>query len=304
MDANRSRNRSGIGVLAEEYLAAAQARKYSPRTVEIYGQALRDFMRFMESRKLRRAQQVTAQTIEAYRLHLQQRSFSAAGEETYCRAVNRFFAHLAQRQQVFENPFAGTGPLRRARTFVPVPTEAEIAALLAVPDVAAPQGLRTRALLEVAYSTGVRLAELARMRLGDVDFAAGTIRILGKGERERVVPVGRQALEWLRRYRELVAPGRTEADGDALWLSERGGPSGSMAIGRSIRQCARRAGTATRITPHGLRRACVTHMLARGASPVQLQQLLGHASLKHLSQYLRVRFAELQAVHERSRLGA
>jgi site-specific recombinase XerD len=302
MDATRSRNRSGIVVLAEEFLEAAQAHKYSPRTVEIYGQALRDFGAFLDGRGVRAAQDVTPALVEAYRRHLQSRGFSPAGEETYCRAVKRFFDELERRQRVFENPFADSGPLRRSRRLVPVPTEAEVAALLAVPDVSGARGLRTRAILEVAYSTGARLEELARMRLACVDLQAGTVRIMGKGSKERVVPLGRGAVEWLEKYlswrREVVG-----SDVGALWVGPKGKPIGSLAVGLSIRQCARKAGTATKITPHGLRRACATHMLGRGAHPVQLQMLLGHASLKHLSAYLRVRFLDLKAMHERSRLG-
>ncbi len=302
MDATSGRSRSGVDILAEEFLDAAQARKYSPRTVEIYGQALRDFGCFLDGHGICAAQDVTPALVEAYRRHLQSREFSPAGEETYCRAVKRFFDDLERRQRVFENPFAGTGPLRRSRRLVPVPTEAKVAALLAVPDVTGTRGLRTRTILEVAYSTGARLEELARMRLANVDLQAGTVRIMGKGSKERVVPLGREAVEWLEKYlalrRKLAAPGV-----EALWVGPKGGAIGSLAVGLSIRQCARKGGTATKITPHGLRRACGTHMLARGAHPVQLQMLLGHASLSHLSQYLRVRFRDLKAMHERSRLG-
>lgn len=303
MDATRSRNRSGIVVLAEEFLEAAQAHKYSPRTVEIYRQALRDFAAFLSARGICAAQDVTSEIVEGYRRHLQSREFSPAGEETYCRAVKRFFDDLERRQRVFENPFAGTGPLRRARTYVPVPTEAEVAALLAVPDVATALGLRTRAILEAAYSTGARLEEISRMRLRGLDLSAGTIRIVGKGSKERVVPLGREAIDWLAKYLAQVREKVAAPGVEALWVGPTGKAIGSLAVGLSIRQCARKAGTATRITPHGLRRACATHMLGRGAHPVQLQMLLGHASLKHLSAYLRVRFLDLKAMHERSRLG-
>ena len=187
---------------------------------------------------------------------------------------------------------------------MPVPTEAEMQALLAAPNVATARGVRTRAILEVAYSTGARLEELARMRHSDLDLANGTVRILGKGNRERMAPLGAAAIEWVRKYVVEVRARQTRTAGGALWVKALGLPLGSVMIGRLIRECARRAGTVTPITPHGIRRACATHMLNRGAHPVQLQMLLGHTSLKHLSQYLRVSFRELHAIHERSRLGA
>ena len=176
-------------------------------------------------------------------------------------------------------------------------------ALLDAPDVRMARGLRTRAILEVAYGTGARLEELSRMKLGDLDLANGTVRILGKGSRERVVPLGRGAIEWVRRYAAEARGRHAEGASAALWLKDGGRPLGSQGISRSIQVCVRKAGVTTPTTPHAIRRACATHMLRRGAHPVQLQMLLGHASLRHLSAYLRVSFHEMHAVHQRSRLG-
>ena len=294
---------SVIGLLVGEFLADIGCHRYSPRTVGIYGQALRDFDRFLQSRSLRRVQNVTATRIEEYRRHLQQRELSPAAEETYTRGVKRFFDYLERKQMVFENPFAGTGPIHRTHRLLPVPNEAEMRALLTVPDVATALGMRTRAILEVAYSTGARLEELSRMKLSDLDLANGTVRIMGKGNRERVVPLGRSAVGWVRRYVVEVRARLLRGATTALWVKAGGGPLGSQAIGLSIHACAGKAGIETPISPHGIRRACATHMLSRGAHPVELQMLLGHASLKHLSRYLRVTFREMRAIHERSRLG-
>ena len=294
---------SVIGIVAQEFLADIGCRRYSPRTVGIYGQALRDFSRFLDSHRVHRVQDVSTALIERYRRHLQQREFSPAGEETYTRAVKRFFDYLERKQLVFENPFAGIGPIHRTHKLMPVPNEAEMQALLAVPDIATPLGMRTRAVLETAYSTGARLEELSRMKLGDLDLANGTVRILGKGDRERVAPLSKAAVMWVRKYATEARADRLTKAATALWLKANGDPLGCQAIGLSIRECARKAGTQPPITPHGIRRACATHMLRRGAHPVQLQMLLGHASLRHLSQYLRVTFQEMRAIHGRSRLG-
>ena len=302
MDEAPVRSGRGVLVLAEAYLAAALARRYSPCSIQMYRQAIRDFDLFLEGRGVREAREVTPAVIEAYRRHLRSRRFSPASEETYCRGIKRFFDALERRQRVFENPFAGTGPLRREHKQVPVPSEAEIQTLLAVPDVSTPWGLRDRALIEVAYGSGARLEELARMKRGDIDLANGTLRILGKGRRERVVPLGKPAVVWLERYLTQVRAKRASPGTDMVWIGLRG-PITRSGIGLAIRACALKANTATAITPHGLRRACVTHMLAHGAHPVELQMLLGHASLTHLSAYLRVSFRELKAMHERSRLG-
>lgn len=303
MDRTGSCSRSGVITGMEAFLADIGYRRYSVRTVALYRQALTDFDRFLAGQGLGTVQEVTTPVLESYRRHLQERTFTPAGEDTYIRAVKRYFAYLEGRQQLFENPFAGLAMSRVRRKCLPVPTEEEMRSLLAVPDTATRRGIRTRALLEVAYSTGARLEELARMKHGDLDLVNGTIRILGKGNRERVVPMGKAALEWVGKYVVGVRARLVKCAPGALWVGPDGSPIGSLSIGLSIRECVRKAGTVTPITPHGIRRACATHMLNHGAHPVQIQMLLGHASMKHLSQYLQVRFREMKAVHERSRLG-
>lgn len=303
MDGTGDHSDSGVVIEAEAFLADIGYRRYSPRSIGLYRQAIRDLDRYLAGRGIRALQEVTTEVLEGYRRHLQERCFTPAGEDTYLRAVKRFFAYLEARQQVFINPCEGLGPVVVRRRCLPVPTEEEMQALLAVPDTATRWGLRTRALLEMAYSTGARLEELARMKHGDLDLLNGTIRILGKGNRERMVPVGATALEWVRRYVMEVRPGVVGYTPGALWVKAGGKPLGSQGIGLAIRQMVRKAGLSTPVTPHGIRRACATHMLNGGAHPVQIQMLLGHASMKHLSQYLQTTFREMQSVHERSRLG-
>ena len=295
--------RTRVAVLAEEFLNACGSRRYSARTVGLYGLVLRDFGRFLDTRQLYRPQQVTTEHLEAYRRNLQKRGFSPAGEDVYVRAVKRLFVYLEERQQIFGNPFDGACPIRRGHKLMPVPSEAEMRALLAAPDLTTAQGLRTRVLLEVAYTTGARLEELARVRLGDIDLANGTVRLMGKGQKERVVPLGTSAVAWVRRYLAEGHGRPAPRDGAALWLQTSGRPLGPQGISRAIQTCVTKAAITTPITPHAIRRACATHMLRHGAGPVQLQMLLGHASLKHLSAYLRVTFSELQATHAGSRLG-
>jgi site-specific recombinase XerD len=303
MDGKRGCTLGNVLRAGGEFIAAAEAKGYSPRTLQIYRQALNDFDCFLDLQGIRAAQDVTAAVIGAYRLRLQERKFSAAGEETYCRALKRFFDYLHARQEIFENPFAGADPLRRQKKLIPVPSEEEVAALLAAPDTSRPSGLRNRAILEVAYGTGVRLEELSRMRYPDLDHAAGTIRVMGKGRRERVVPLGKAALEWVSRYVAEVRAKWAKEGEDALWVGARGRRLHSCAISLMIRNYAAKLDVATHITAHGLRRACGTHLLKHGANPIHIQMLFGHASLHHLSQYLRVDFHELRAMHERSILG-
>jgi integrase/recombinase XerD len=188
---------------------------------------------------------------------------------------------------------------------LPVPTEAELARLLAQPDITQPVGIRDRALLEVAYGCGLRRGELVRLTIFDPDFQRGTLRVLGKGRKERIVPLGRQALHWLKRYLQHARPkllgGRLNEE--ALWISGKHRPLGGMGMRQQLWEYSKRAQIKTLMCLHSLRRACATHMLRHGAHPVQIQMLLGHASLKHLSQYLEVTITDLRKTHRQSKPG-
>ena len=164
------------------------------------------------------------------------------------------------------------------------------------------------------------------MRLGDVDLPARRVRLRGKGNRERMVPLGRHAAHWLRRYladarprlfasarsangasenhtRTTGPPARAGHAQQPLWVGRAAGAQTGQSINLQVKTHARAAGIATPLTIHSLRRACATHMLAGGAHPAQIQRLLGHATLKHLGQYLRLSIRELQQTHRHSNPG-
>jgi integrase/recombinase XerD len=178
-------------------------------------------------------------------------------------------------------------------------------ALLSQPDISRPTGIRDRAVLEVFYSTGARLEELCGMNVHDADLKQGRIRITGKGNKERAVPMGRQAVYWTERYLKDVRPGflRKRPDEPALWLGVAGKRINPLIVERFIRRYGEKAGIKHPVTPHTLRRACATHMLRGGAHPVQIQMLLGHASLRILSRYLKVTITDMMKTHARGKPG-
>jgi integrase/recombinase XerD len=183
--------RSCISRRAEEYLEQLRTRRYSPRSVETYGRALLDFI---ASGKKTDVRAIGRRDLEQYRAQLLDRGFRPASVAVYIQALKLFFRYLEENQAIFENPAAGLDPIRMTRTLQTVPTEAEMAILLSAPDTGTPMGVRDRALLETAYSTGVRRQELVEMRLNAVDLAQGRVRVMGKGSRERMVPLGAEAV--------------------------------------------------------------------------------------------------------------
>jgi integrase/recombinase XerD len=297
----REDNGTCIRVLAREYLEGLRLRRYSPWSIETYGRSLADMIASVGKSD---ARQVTVRDIEAYRGQLLARGFKPASVSVYFRAAKLFFRHLEAEQRIFESPAKGLPPVRVREIVQPVPTEEEMRILLEQPDAATPIGIRDRAVLETLYSAGIRRQELAGLQVGSVNLKGGLLRVMGKGRRERMAPLGPAAVAWLGRYLEEVRPSLAgAASGESLWLAQNGKPLDGNALHVMLWRYRKAPGIATPIGLHSIRRACATHMLRRGASPVTIQMLLGHASLDHLGQYLKLSVADLKRAHAASRVG-
>lgn len=295
----------GIAAPIREYLAWARSRKYSEATLRQYDYALRSFAEHLSAGALARLQDVTRQTVEDYHRRLLDKGLSLGSRENLMRALRQFFRWLEKTGRLFADPTAGVRMPQRTPGLLIVPSEEEMRKLLAQPDLTRPIGIRDRALLEVAYGCGLRRSELGGLTLFDPDLEQGRLRVLGKGQKERIVPLGRQAVHWLRQYLKHGRPKllKERLEEEALWISEKRRRLGGMAIRQQVRYYVARAGIRTPMNLHSLRKACATHMLRNGAHPVQIQMLLGHADLRHLSQYLSVTIRDMQQTHNRSKPG-
>jgi integrase/recombinase XerD len=184
-----------------------------------------------------------------------------------------------------------------------VPTEEQMLRLLEAPRLETLPGLRDRAWLETAYATGARRLEMTRLTLADVNLQQGVLRLYGKGDKERLVPLGQQAIGWLEKYLRQARPRLLKGNQTtALWISSRGGgPLCYQAMQQQLRGYAQRLGLpVSLLAAHNLRRACVTHLLQHGASPLLLKELLGHTRTATLTHYLRRSLADLKATHRRT----
>lgn len=291
---------SGFGAVElTAFCAELRRRKYSPGTIGVRERDVTALLAFLAGRRITRLQDVTADELEAYRLELTGRQCARATIESYLRSVLAFFGWLENTQRLFSNP-AGTLKVRVAgEREQPVATEEEIRKLLAQPDTTTPGGVRDRALLETMYSTGALRSELLGLRIFDPDLEKGAVTVMGKGRKERVLPLGKRAVYWLTRYmrearKRLV---KDRPDVSALWVSRCGGPLGAARVVQLVRGLAREAGIKTPLNLYGLRRACAMHLLSRGVHPVQVQLLLGHVSLKLLAQYLQTGVRQLMKQH-------
>lgn len=288
---------------ARRYIRWMQTRKYSPQTQRAAFMALREFLVAWAARG-QTLTDVSRDDLDAHHLALKDRGLARSTVFQQMASLRAFFNWLEARGDLFANPAAGMVLPRPPRRIRYVPSEEDVRRLLAAPKTHTRGGLRDRAFMEVLYSTGARLGEIASISIFDVDLARGSLRLhYGKHRKQRTVPLGKKAVRWLEDYirmRHSLIEGRPDID--ALWIGVRREPLGYQSAEKIVLRNSKAAGIRP-FSSHALRRACATHMLRNGAHPMQLQMLLGHASLKDLGQYLELTVTELKKMHRRSKPG-
>lgn len=287
-----------------KFLKRMAENKYSPRTISTYRYPLGRFSSFLADEGLPSFQDVTPEVLEKYRLSLIRSDFSGESIVTYLQAARKFFAFLEDEGVIFSNPAANLRNPRGERKIMEVPTAEEMGRLLAGINITTSVGIRDRAMIETAYGCALRMNEMLKLTVFNADFLDRTLRILGKGSRERVLPLGTQALKWLKVYMAKARPKLAGgADTDILWLTHHGGALREITYQKMLHYHATRANLAGKVTGHTMRRACATHMLKNGAHPVAIQNMLGHGDLKCLGHYLNLTLADLRKTHSESAVG-
>lgn len=216
-------------------------------------------------------------------------------------SMRRFYGWLAAGGQRSDDPSLRLARPARASRLPKVVSEAQVEALLAAPAETTPNGLRDRAMLETIYASGLRVSELVGLTLGAVNFDMGVARVLGKGAKERLVPLGEVAIEAIRRYQREARPVLLgERSSDVLFVTRLGGAMTRQRFWALIKEYAVRAGIdAARLSPHVLRHAFATHLLNHGADLRVVQLLLGHSDISTTQIYTHVARERLKALHAR-----
>ncbi len=304
-------DRSDEGTLAnraDAWLLWLECRAYSERTVVVHGWSLRVFLAWGQERALTRPEMITKPILESYQRSLWRhekqngQALSVATQRQRLIAVQRFFAWLCRENLLPSNPAADLVlPRKQAESLPKALGREEVAALLAIPDVSDPLGVRDRAILEVFYGAGIRRAELVRLDLSDLDRAHSTLTVRqGKGGKDRVVPLGEHAAHWLERYLSECRPKlEVRAAEAALFLTGYGERFSCGFLGNWVRRVLEKAGIDRPGSCHLLRHSCATHMLEGGADIRFIQQLLGHRSLETTQVYTALTIQQLREVHSR-----
>ena len=275
-------------------------RGLAKNTLAAYGRDLDRLVEFLAERGVLRPADASADDLTAFVYRLKDDGLRATSIRRALSAVRTYFAFLLAEGIVVSDPTDRVELPRAWRRLPAVLSREEVGALLEAPDRDHPLYWRDRALLEVAYASGVRVSELAGLKLRDIDAEEGFAVVLGKGSKERVVPIGRTALRALDVYLREVRPRLTSRRSQgAVFLNRRGGPLSRMSIWRIVKANTGRAGITKTVTPHTLRHSFATHLLEGGADLVAVQEMLGHADISTTQIYTHVEREYLRDVHRK-----
>lgn len=215
-------------------------------------------------------------------------------------SIRAFHRFLVSESIASEDPARDVPPPKVWQRVPAALTVPEVERLLAQPDTGKPLGLRDKAMLEFTYATGMRVSEVIGFRMRDLNLRAGTVRCMGKGSRERVIPVGGIAVKWAVRYRDEVRPallaGRRQT---AFFLNWRGRPLSRTGFWKILKRYVRMSGIRSRVTPHVLRHSFATHLMEGGAGLRDVQQMLGHKDISTTQIYTKVDMEYLREVHQK-----
>jgi integrase/recombinase XerD len=275
-------------------------RGLAPLTLAAYARDLQDFWEFLEARGREQWGAVTLTDLKDYLAALEARGLAACSRARKLSALRQFFRFLEREEAVAANPAELLDSPRLPRRLPKVLGEREVEALLAAPNPATPAGQRDGALLEVLYATGLRVSELVGLTLKQLDLRRGVVRPLGKGSKERVVPMVALAVEKLQLYlsqgRPRLLQGRPSP---YVFLNRRGGKLSRQGFWKILKNYAREMGLRD-LSPHTLRHSFATHLLSRGANLRVLQLLLGHADLATTQIYTHLDAARLKEIHRKA----
>ena len=272
----------------------------SQNTQLAYASDLQHFLDWVTQERGCRAVEVRSADIEAYLGHKFRRKASSRSMARLVSSLRKFYRYLTREGRLLDDPTQGIDLPRIGRPLPDTLTESDVEALLGAPDGSQSLGCRDRAMLETLYSTGLRVSELVGLQANQVNLRQGVVRIVGKGGKERLVPLGEVAESWLERYgqtaRKSLLQGRQS---DAVFVTARGAAMTRQAFWYVIKRYARSAGIHKPLSPHTLRHAFATHLLNHGADLRVVQLLLGHSDLSSTQIYTHVARERLKDLHAR-----
>ena len=282
-------------------------RNYSPHTIAAYQDDLNQFHEFLcghFGRKKITLPEVDHQVLRSFLGQLVECGIAKRSAARKLASLRSFFKFLVRRGVVPNNPGLNVVTPRLSKRLPLYLNESSIDRMMALPDTSNVKGLRDRAILELLYGTGIRLSEMIQLDFGDIDLKNDTIKVMGKGKKDRIVPLGRKAKESLKNYFEhrekLCTPQTGEGDRAAIFLSSRGRRMYPKAVYLLVNKYIGSVSELEKRSPHILRHTFATHLLNRGADLRAVKELLGHESLSTTQLYTHVTIDRLKRIYEQA----
>lgn len=295
---------AGMEQLIKDFLETMQiARGASGHTLVAYRTDLLQFLQFLTEHGITDASQVNHLLIREYLAAMKKQGLLRSSIRRKVAAIRSFYRYLCRSGATAFNPVLGVATPRQERRLPRFLYPQEIENLLAVPRGENPLAMRDVAILETLYATGIRLAELTGLNLGDLEFDLDCLRVLGKGAKERIVPIGRYALDACRDYLYRARPilaSRGSAGEKAFFLNYRGNRLTGRSVERLLDRYLRMIAVNRGASPHALRHSFATHLMENGADLRVVQELLGHVSVSTTQIYTHLSRERLKRVYDRS----
>jgi integrase/recombinase XerD len=272
----------------------------SKNTIEAYSHGLNRFLNYLRGKGMEEVREISKLDIREFLLFLKKKGLSSKTLARNLVSIRVFLRFLTEESILSANPAEEIESPKTAKTLPEILSLEEVETLLEQPDTQIPQGMRDRAMLEMLYATGMRVSELTQLQVNHVHLEAGYVLVYGKGSKERIVPIGNEAMKWARRYmgetRERLLKKR---ESPFLFLNRSGKPMSRQYFWKSIKAYGRRAGIRKRIAPHLIRHSFASHLLERGADLRSVQLMLGHVDISTTQIYTHVTGERLKKIHQR-----
>ncbi|WP_446810079.1 site-specific tyrosine recombinase XerD [Methylomonas sp. 2BW1-5-20] len=267
----------------------------SDNTLSAYGSDLKLFAKWLKDKDITSVDETTIKSFLAVR---QQQGITSRSSARIVSCLRRFYGYLLREGEISVDPTQLIDAPQLGRTLPDSLSETDVELLLNAPEITDKLGFRDRTMLEMLYATGLRVSELVELKFGQINFRQGCVRIVGKGDKERLVPVGAEAMDWAERYlqgiRQAILGNRQS---DYLFVTSRGSCMTRQAFWHIIKRYAQLAGIDKHLSPHTLRHAFATHLLNHGADLRVVQLLLGHSDLSTTQIYTHIAQQRLKALH-------
>ncbi len=271
----------------------------SKNTLEAYSHGLNRFIEHLEGKGIKTPNEISKLDIREFLLFLKKKGLSSRSIARNLVSIRVFLRFLVEDGLLQANPADEIESPKIAKTLPEILSLDEVETLLEQPDLLNPRGVRDRAMLEILYATGMRVSELVRLQTPHLHLEAGYVLLFGKGSKERIVPIGKEALRWVERYLKESRPNLLKhKESSFLFLNRSGKPMSRQQFWKNIKAYGRKAGIRKRITPHLLRHSFASHLLERGADLRSVQLMLGHVDISTTQIYTHVTGERLKKIHQ------